>query len=715
MRLHSSWLLCGLLLVAWLPVAKAEVPQVFTAGQTSSDVRHQDLQNLNGYFPFQPVQDAAHWPQRQQEIRHRILVSQGLWPLPAKSELNAVIHGRVERDGYVVDRVFFESAPGHFVTGSLYRPAGQAKAKSLPAILSPHGHWKDGRFHDAGDAAAKGEVESGAEKSLLTAHHPIQARAVQLARMGCLVLVYDMTGEADSIQIGHRPAKWSHLDTKQDWGFMSVQADLRLQNMMGLQTWNSIRALDFLLGLEETDPNRIGVTGASGGGTQSMIIAAIDERIAAAMPCVMVSTAMQGGCTCENAPLMRIGQGNIDIAAATAPRPLGLTAADDWTIELQTKGYPDLVGLYEMLGHPDRLLAVFHTQFPHNYNLVNRMAMYGFFNKHFNLGFEEPIEERDFQPLSREEATVWAPPYERPSGDQVGDAYEIRLLKLATEHANQTMQRLIPKSSAEVAEFRRVVGGGWDTILGRQLAQVGDVTFAESRESSQETHKTRVGLIEHAGEQIPTLIREPKGTVKDTMIWITSSGKAEMAQHEAEVQQFLAAGRRVITADLFGQGESADGEPDAQRMWYQPGSDEGWQRFSGYTFGYNHCLFVKRVHDILTLVKFAQGESAGEIELVGFGEVAGPLVLAARSQAGDAIEETRVKLNGFRFENVTRHNHPMFVPGAVKYLDVDGLIALSAPAKLTIDVESPIAKKVYTAVAAAKNFSTSSQLSFPID
>ena len=146
-----------------------------------------------------------------------------------------------------------------------------------------------------------------------------------------------MTGNADSIQLGHRPDQWSHLDHQQDWGFFTAQAELRLQNMMGLQTWNSIRAIDFLLTLDDTDSTRIGVTGASGGGTQSMILGAIDDRIAAAMPCVMVSTAMQGGCTCENAPYLRIDQGNVDIAAAIAPRPLGLTAADDWTVELEIK------------------------------------------------------------------------------------------------------------------------------------------------------------------------------------------------------------------------------------------------------------------------------------------------------------------------------------------------------------------------------------------
>ncbi len=264
------------------------------------DRRLGDLQNLNGYFPFQSVENVQQWPHRRAEIKRRILVSQGLWPLPTKSPLDAVIHGRVEREDYAVDRVYFESVPGHYVTASLYRPKG--KSGPFPAILSPHGHWNEGRFYDAGEDLVRSQIEAGAETFEVGGRYPIQARAVQLARMGCLVLVYDMIGYADSNQLAHRPSKWEHLDTKQDWGFMSVQAELRLQNMMGLQTWNSIRAIDFLLEQEETDPSRIGVTGASGGGTQSMIIAAIDDRIAAAMPCVMVSTAMQGGCTCENAP-----------------------------------------------------------------------------------------------------------------------------------------------------------------------------------------------------------------------------------------------------------------------------------------------------------------------------------------------------------------------------------------------------------------------------
>src|SRR5205085_11400155 len=140
-------------------------------------------------------------------------------------------------------------------------------------------------------------------------------------RMGCVVFQYDMVGVADSDTIPHRT------------GFTDVDAELRQQNFMGLQTWNSIRALDFLLSLPDVDSNRIGVTGASGGGTQTFILCAIDDRPTAAFPAVMVGTAMQGGCICENASYLRIGTTNIEIAGLTAPRPLGMSGANEWTVD----------------------------------------------------------------------------------------------------------------------------------------------------------------------------------------------------------------------------------------------------------------------------------------------------------------------------------------------------------------------------------------------
>ena len=192
--------------------------------------------------------------------------------MPPKTPLEPVIHGRIDRDGYSVEKVFFKSHPGHYVTGNLYRPRakdGKLREGKLPAVLCPHGHWANGRLYDAGDKEAKQQVAIKAEKTMDGGHSPLQARCAQLARMGCVVFFYDMVGYADSTTISHN-------------AFGDAEAELRLQSLMGLQTWNSLRALDFLLGLPEIDPKRVGVTGASGGGTQTFILCAIDDRPAAA-------------------------------------------------------------------------------------------------------------------------------------------------------------------------------------------------------------------------------------------------------------------------------------------------------------------------------------------------------------------------------------------------------------------------------------------------
>src|SRR5207248_3743168 len=263
---------------------------------------------------------------------------------------------------YTIEKVFFASMPGHYVSGNLYRPKG--KTGKLAGVLCPHGHWKNGRFFDAGPEEAKKQIEKGAEKTTNGARFPLQARCAMLARMGSVVFHYDMVGVADSQPIPH--AK----------GFADAEAELRLQSALGLQTWNSIRALDFLLSLPEVDAKRIGVTGASGGGTQTFLLCAIDDRPTVAFPAVMVSTEMQGGCVCENASYLRQFTGNIDLAALFAPKPLGMSAANDWTKEIETKGLPELKALYKLLGAEDNVTAKCFLQFDHNYNQVSRELMY---------------------------------------------------------------------------------------------------------------------------------------------------------------------------------------------------------------------------------------------------------------------------------------------------------------------------------------------------
>jgi hypothetical protein len=361
-------------------------------------------------WPFNPTfKDKGAWEQRADALRTQTLVATGLWPMPEKTPLNAVIHGRIDRDEYTIEKVFFASLPGHYVTGNLYRPKNGAQRR--PGVVSPYGHWPNGRFIWRNDKDAQKELDSGAEQTMNSARSPLQARCAMLARMGCVVFHYDTLGHGDSTVIKHRE------------GFDDVDATLRLQSQLGLQTWNSIRALDFLASLPDVDPSRLAVTGASGGGTQTILLGATDPRPAVSFPHVMVSMSMQGGCVCENAPLLRVGTNNVELACLFAPKPLGMGAANDWTRDLETVGLPESKRIYELYGKPE-LVAAKHFPFEHNYNQVSREYMYAWLNKHLNLGWESPVREKPFEPVPPEQLSVFDA--EHPQPEDVLDASALR-------------------------------------------------------------------------------------------------------------------------------------------------------------------------------------------------------------------------------------------------------------------------------------------------
>lgn len=676
----------------------AAPPRALPEGDFPADVRLSPLRDLGGnYFPFQQVGSLDAWENRATALRRQVEVATGMWPRPSRTPLNAVVHSPVTRDDYIVWRVYFESFPGHFVTGSLYRPKNQSSR--LPAVLSPHGHFQDGRFHRLSDAELMQQISIGAERFLAGGRHPIQSRCVQLARMGCVVFHYDLEGYADSIQkAGHRNGVRSHMNSESGWGLASPKAELRLQNLMGLQTWNSIRAFDFLSGLPDVDPDRIAVTGASGGGTQTFILMAVDNRPAAAVPCVMVSTGMQGGCICENAPYLRIGAGNVDLAALTAPRPMGLTAADDWTIELETKGYPDLKNVYAMYGKEGLLRAVFHTQFKHNYNSVNRMFMYDCMNDFLDLGLDAPILERNFVPLTQEEMTVWTDDHPAPQGDQTGETHEKAMLNWWAEDVQRQFNK---QRKDDSAGFAASIRGGWDVILGKQFENSAEVRIEEVRNATFGKYQGQMVLVADRSNQrqLPALmLLSNKGNQKQIVIWLTDEGKSGLLNSKGEpidaVCKLLEEGYTVIGVDLLHQGEFlADGSRLTRQPMNgpQPGdggeSRELWEYFSGFTFGYNYPLFSLRAQDVALTARAAQSldNKIGKVYLVGQGKEVGAVALASRLLAEDTISKTVAMTEGFQFASVKRFDDPMFVPGAVRYGDVAGMAELNGKGLLWLD------------------------------
>jgi dienelactone hydrolase len=702
--------------------SNADSPRVLPADEKPADVRLGELTNLDGYFPFAPPETKQFWQARAEVLKLQLKVACGLYPMPTKTPANAVVHGLVDRGEYTVERVFLESFPGHFVTGSLYRPKN--KSGKLPGVLCPHGHWANGRFYEAPEEKFRKQLETKAEKFDPSGRYPLQARCVQLARMGCVVFHYDMVGYADSQQIAHRPGLRDTMNTPENWGYFSPQAELRLQNMMGLQTYNSIRALDWLETLPDVDPERIAVTGASGGGTQTFMLCALDERPAVAFPAVMVSTAMQGGCTCENACYLRVVEGNIGIAALIAPRPLGLTGADDWTVEIATKGLPELKELYTLLGHADLVQATPLTQFPHNYNYQSRAAMYGWLNQHLDLGLTEPqLVERDFEPLTRDQLTVWNDEHPQPEG---GDDYERSLLKWITADWEKQVGAMIDTVGQRDGEFGSVIGHGVGAMIGRALVRLSkpddpneeavfyvlanyetdnDVAAASKQDTERDGYVESTLLLssEAHSEQVPAILLQPELWNGQVAVWVTPQGKSgaynDGGQPIAAVQKLLDAGMAVLAIDLFGQGEfTEDGNPIESARLNESGHGE-WAKYAGYTFGYNYPMFAKRVHDILTAVAYCHTEAiaAKRVHLVGL-TGAGRWVAAARAACYRTIDRAVVDTAGFRFADIDRFDHPDFLPGGAKYLDLPGMLALGAPGPLWLAGED---SQTLTLVAAA--------------
>ena len=558
----------------------------------------------------------AEWEKRAAAIRRHILVCAGLWPLPVKTPLKAQIFGRIEREGYAVEKVFFESLPGFFVCGNLYRPLGEGP---FPALACPHGHWQRGRLEN---------TELGS----------IAGRCINFARQGLVAFSYDMVGYNDSDQLVHR-----EIGGRREalWGI----------GALSLQLWNSIRAIDLLASLADVQAERIGCTGASGGGTQTFLLMAVDERIKAAAPVNMVSAYMQGGCRCENQGHLRLDINNVEIASCMAPRPLLLVSCTgDWTANTPEVEFPAVHAIYGLYGAQDQVSEV-QIDAPHNYNQPSREAVYAFFNRHL-LGGQGRVAEQAFAVERDEDLLVFS-----------GRAKPAHALD-----APGVFAAVIARSEQRLRCFERPTRAALASLLGVDAApQVAVDSLGFRQEAGYVAEELVLGRVGR-GERVRAAFfipRGPQGKMPATLI-----ADAHWAGDEpGELAQGLlqAGGAVLVVAPFLTDGAEREGHDELDPLYHT----------------YNQATMACRVQDILTgLAYLGQHLRVGQRRLVGLGE-AGVWCLFARALAR-GVGRTAVDWGGRDLSDDEAWTGALFAPGIRALGDVRTALVLCAPGRLLV-------------------------------
>jgi len=598
-----------------------------------SSVRHGEMVMMPSEFP--DCRSAQEWEARAEELRRHILVSTGLWPMPERTPLNTQVFGRLERDGYTVEKAYFESVPGFYVTGNLYRPTDGDGP--FPGIVSPHGHWGTGRLH----SDKRGSI---------------QGRCINFARQGYVIFAYDMIGYNDSFQVEHR----FKGDLEDLWGISA----------MGVQLWNSIRAMDFLCSLPDVDPQRIACTGASGGGTQTFMLMSVDDRVKVASPVNMISAHFQGGCVCENAPNLRVGMFNVEIGAMMAPRPLFLVSCTgDWTVNTPDVEFPAIQGIYRLLGAPDKVSWV-QIDAEHNYNKDSREAVYKWFGRWLlDETDETKLAEQPFEVEANEDLLVWDG-REKPAEalDQAG------LIQAHIDRATDHIAAAEPETPEDLTALRESLGSTLEHSLNVSLPEAVDAEALGSIDLGGREATRYLLSGTDRGDAVPVLLLKPTEDASDCVVVVDDGGSRALLDRDLSprtlVAELLEGGKAVLLVDCFGLGE------------HMPPGGEDTRDKSGFFTTFNRTDTAERVQDILTAIAYADSRiDIDRVDLIGLGD-AGLWCLLARAFAPD-VDRAALDMAEFAGDDHAYLDR-LFVPLLRRAGGIQTAGALSAPGKLLL-------------------------------
>lgn len=647
------------------------------------DRRLVEIRHLDYPFTFAGYRTRSAWLKRAAALRNQLRMAVGLWPEPPRGPLNPVVTRRSERDGFSVENIYFESHPGFFVTGNLYRPHPLPPGK-LPALLVAHGHWKEGRL-----------VNRSPEEDSMP------GLCINIARRGGIAFSYDMIGYNDSCQLPHQFGR-DEADKLALWGLC----------LMSLQAFNSLRAVDYLLALPETDPQRLAITGASGGGTQTFILAALDDRIRACAPAVMVSSIMQGGCLCENAPGLRVGANNMEIAALAAPRPqLLISCTGDWTSNTPWNELPAVRRIYQLYGKPAAgRIENYHQQAGHNYNRKSREALYGWLGRLW-FGIKDPAyaAELPFDAGPLDDLRVF-PGRKPPAGSQTPES----LTAYVKERAQAWLEARKPVDAASLKRFRKEAGPLLAQVLGVWQPKAGEILAREESWTSFGQGKpacaglSRLWLSRKGvGDLLHGTLAWPAGKKRAPLVVVMHNQGSwalfDMARGEPGVfvSALLAAGSAALVLDTF----------EANALFGKRA------RLRNHDLGYNKPAICERVQDVLTALGWALGQKRVQHASLAGLKFGTSTTLLARAQA-TGVRRTLVDANGFNSADDDSYYWDACAPGLRLAGGLPAAAALAAPGELCLvntagKFDTTWAEAAYRAANASQRLSLDGALPEP--
>jgi Acetyl xylan esterase (AXE1) len=445
---------------------------------------------------------------------------------------------------------------------------------------------------------------------------------------------------------------------------------------LGIQLWNSIRALDFLASLPEVDPERLACTGESGGGTQTFLLAAVDDRVKVAAPVCMVSSYMQGGCNCENAPGLRLGTHNTEFAFMTAPRPMMLVSVTkDWTSHTPEVELPAIQRIYQLYGAQDKL-AHAHFDAQHGYNLDMRNAVYPWFAKWLSLSLPNGFHEPPYSTEKADDLLVFNKTVPEPA---IRD--HETLVNRLIESAQRRLDRYRPLTADKLAEDRRFFGEGLRLSVGVTPFQAGEVSYAREGEFELAGIYGERGILIGArrGVRIPVWVFPPDRPSKTSAcaLLVHGQGRAALAARRDLLQGLLAAGQTVYVIEPFGVG---DARPD-DNLAQQRGTTQ-------YFMTFNRTDDAERVYDIVAGIGYCQwhgidGRVSKQVNVAGFGK-AGPWLAVAGAILGASKPSQpilRFVLDANRFDSTSEKPYleDLFIPGILRAGGLPNALAMIAP------------------------------------